>query len=276
VPRTAACARHWHENEAVAVPAFTPPEKASAASAPGDSERLDREDLARTSERLAGAMRELERFAFAIAHDFRAPLRAIDEIARGIEQEAGRVDAETAAKLRSVLAQGAAMEAMIAKLLAYCRLSSQPLELEMIDMEGLVREAWTRVRNRERAELSVETLPPARGDRRMLTLVWSSLLANAVKYGSKADAPRVEVTGGESPGNVVYGVRDNGGGFDVGYSGKLSHVFERLGAAPEFPGTGVALAIVQGIVTRHGGNVWVDAHAGRGAFFQFSLPIHAV
>src|SRR5258708_36237492 len=171
----------------MALPGFPPPETASAA--PGDSERLDREDLARTSEGLAGAMRELERLALAIAHDFRAPLRAIDEIARGIEQEAGRVDAETAAKLRSVLAQGAAMEAMIAKLLAYCRLSSQPLELEMIDMEGLAREAWTRVRNRERAELSDETLPAARGNRRMLKLAWSSLHANPLTYGCSAHAP---------------------------------------------------------------------------------------
>jgi light-regulated signal transduction histidine kinase (bacteriophytochrome) len=94
-----------------------------------------------------------------------------------------------------------------------------------------------------------------------------------VRYGARSERPRVEVTGGESPGHVIYGVRDNGQGFDLGYSGKLAHVFLRLATGSEYPGTGVALAIVQRIVTRHRGNVWIDAHTGEGAFFQFSLPM---
>jgi light-regulated signal transduction histidine kinase (bacteriophytochrome) len=229
---------------------------------PVDQAQANR-DLARRSERLAVAMRELELFSFGIAHDFRAPLHAIDAIVRGIEDD----------RLRPILAYTAAMEATIEKLLAFCRVSPSHLEVETIDMEALVREAWTNLENTTGVVLSVATLPAARGHRAMLALAWSCLLGNAVKYSAKADRPHVEVTGGESPDHVVYGVRDNGAGFDLGYSGKLSHVFERLDTAAEYAGTGVNLAIVQRIVTRHYGNLWVDAQAGGGAFFQFSLPM---
>jgi light-regulated signal transduction histidine kinase (bacteriophytochrome) len=238
-----------------------------------DIERENRE-LARRSERLGGAMRELEHFSFGIAHDLWAPLRAINDIARGVEDDAGRVDAQTVAKVRSILSHGAAMEGMIENLLDFCRYASLALELETVDMEALVREAWSGIAGREGVTLTLEKLPPARGHRAMLKLVWSSLLANAVRYGSRSASPSVEVTGGESPGHVIYGVRDNGAGFDLGYSGKLAHVFLRLATGTEYPGTGVALAIVQRIVTRHRGNVWIDARAGEGAFFQFSLPLH--
>jgi light-regulated signal transduction histidine kinase (bacteriophytochrome) len=238
-----------------------------------DIERENRE-LARRSERLGGAMRELEHFSFGIAHDLWAPLRSINDIARGIDEGAGGVDAETQAKVRSILAHGATMEGMIENLLEFCRYASMPLELETIDMEALVREAWAGIGGKERAALVLDKLPVARGHRAMLKLVWSNLLANALRYGVRTQWPHVEVTGGESPGHVIYGVRDNGAGFDLGYSGKLAHVFLRLATAAEYPGTGVALAIVQRIVTRHRGNVWIDARAGEGAFFQFSLPLH--
>jgi light-regulated signal transduction histidine kinase (bacteriophytochrome) len=122
------------------------------------------------------------------------------------------------------------------------------------------------------AAIEIAQLPAARGDRSLLKQVWVNLIGNAVKYSSKIENPRVEV-GARAEGRlIVYWVRDNGAGFDMKYAGKLFGVFQRLHLPEEFPGTGVGLAIVQRVVSRHGGRVWAEAAPNQGACFYFTLP----
>jgi signal transduction histidine kinase len=102
--------------------------------------------------------------------------------------------------------------------------------------------------------------------------VWSNLLSNAAKYSSKSTTPEVRVSGRLENGEAVFCVEDNGTGFDMRYYDKLFQVFQRLHRESEYPGTGVGLAIVHRIVTRHGGRVWADSSPGLGARFSFSLP----
>ena len=125
------------------------------------------------------------------------------------------------------------------------------------------------------ASIAIESLPAATGDQRLLFQVWINLLDNAVKYSSKVAAPRITVTGKEQEGRLIYEVVDNGVGFDSRYSSSLFGVFQRLHGAREYPGTGVGLAIVQRIVTRHGGRVWGRSEPGQGATFGFDLPVVA-
>jgi light-regulated signal transduction histidine kinase (bacteriophytochrome) len=115
-------------------------------------------------------------------------------------------------------------------------------------------------------------LPPSWGDRALLKQVWSNLLSNAVKYSSGKPAPRIVVAASEAAGESVFRVQDNGAGFDMQHYDKLFGVFQRLHDEKEFPGTGVGLAIVQRVVTRHGGRVWAQGSPGEGAEFFFSLP----
>ena len=173
--------------------------------------------------------------------------------------------------LRSIRSTASAMQAMIANLVELCDLSGQLLHVEPVDMEELAREAWSEVESNRRVEFSVAKLPPARGHRGMLKLVWKNLLTNAVRNTTLRDRPSVQVTGGGSGEHAIYAVRDNGTALDLGYSGKLSYVFEQVQKQSPHPGTGVGLAIVQRIVTRHRGNVWVEARRNEGAFFQFSI-----
>ena len=123
-------------------------------------------------------------------------------------------------------------------------------------------------------QITVHPLPGALGDPALLRQVWLNLLSNAIKYSASRRPPRIEISGQVEGAEAVYTVRDNGVGFDMQYAGKLFGVFQRLHGADEYPGTGVGLAIVQRVVTRHGGRVWAQARLNEGATFHFALPLH--
>ncbi len=120
--------------------------------------------------------------------------------------------------------------------------------------------------------IEVGPLPPTHADPSLLRQVWANLISNAVKYSSKSALPRIEVAGRRDGAEICYSVRDNGVGFNMEYADKLFGVFQRLHRADEFSGTGVGLAIVHRVVTRHGGRVWAEGKVNEGAVFSFALP----
>jgi signal transduction histidine kinase len=227
---------------------------------------------ARTAE-LEAANQELESFSYSVSHDLRAPLRAVDGYARMLEEDYHqRLDEEGQRLLRVVRDSSARMGRLIDDLLAFSRLSRQAPAARRVEMAALVAEAAAEARGDSRAALELAPLPDADADRAMLKQVWLNLVGNAFKYSAKRADARVQIGAREEAGEVVYWVRDNGVGFDMRYAAKLYGVFQRLHRAEEFPGTGVGLAIVQRVVTRHGGRVWAESKLGEGACFYFSLP----
>ena len=124
-----------------------------------------------------------------------------------------------------------------------------------------------------RIEWRIMPLPVVLGDENMLRQVWTNLLGNAVKYTGMRDVARIEVVHrrGES-GEHEFVVADNGVGFDMAYAGKLFGVFQRLHKASEFAGTGIGLANVKRVLTRHGGQIQAEARPDEGARFRFTLP----
>jgi len=143
-----------------------------------------------------------------------------------------------------------------------------------LDMEGLVNDIWMElqiINPDRRIDFKIKDIPPGRGDRTLVKLVYSNLLSNAVKYTKFKDKAYVE-TGGYTEGNEnIYYIKDNGVGFDMKYYDKLFGVFQRLHSTDDYEGTGVGLAIVQRIIHRHGGRVWAKGKVEEGATFYFSL-----
>jgi len=237
-------------------------------------------DLATRADQLEAANKELESFTYSVSHDLRSPLRAIDGFARIFEEDYGdTLDDEARRLLQIIRDNSQKMGQLIDDLLSFSRLGRKAIEAARIDMHKIVEEALADVRastDTTRTEIVIGRLRPAWGDAALLKQAWVNLLSNAIKYSGKNPDAKIEVGSTESgsPGRpgVTYFVRDNGVGFDMRYYEKLFGVFQRLHSATEFSGTGVGLALVHRLITRHGGRVWAEAAVNEGSTFYFSLP----
>ena len=221
------------------------------------------------------ANKELEAFSYSVSHDLRAPLRAIDGFSRIVQEDyAGKLDDEGRRLLSVIRDNSRKMGHLIDDLLEYSRLGRRPISSAEIDMQRLVEDVLGELRasGESSSSLDVGALPPARGDATLVKQVWTNLLANAIKFSGKREQPAIEVNGHENGTENVYCVKDNGAGFDMKYYDKLFGVFQRLHREEEFEGTGVGLAIVQRVVSRHGGRIWAEGKVDAGAAFYFSLP----
>jgi len=241
------------------------------------------EELRANAAQLEASNRELESFSYSVSHDLRAQLRAVDGFALMLEEDYHeRLDAEGQRYLSVIRENSRRMGVLIDDLLAFSRLGRQPVASLEVNIDSLVRQvvaealdanALGKIDHPECApQIEVGSLPPARGDPGLLRQVWANLISNAIKYSSKAPRPRIEVSGCEVGSENQYSVRDNGVGFNMDYSEKLFGVFQRLHRADEFRGTGVGLAIVHRVITRHGGRVWAEGRVNHGAVFSFALP----
>ncbi len=231
--------------------------------------------VARRTAELEAANKELEAFSYSVSHDLRAPLRAINGFAGIILEDYGpQLPPQGREYLERVRHGGKHMGELIDDLLAFARLSRQPLVRRPVDATLLVREALAELNpgaSGRRIEVRIGVLPMCDGDPILLRQVWVNLLSNAIKYTRQRAEAVVEI--GYEPHAIdgAYFVRDNGVGFDMQYAGKLFGVFQRLHRAEDFEGTGVGLAIVQRVVHRHGGRAWAEAQPDRGATFYFTL-----
>lgn len=235
---------------------------------------LEQRVAERTAE-LKAANEEMESFTYSVSHDLRAPLRHIDgHVQMLLEEYRDRLDEGARSRLDRIASAAVHMGQLIDDLLRFSRVGKSALRKTPVDMNVLVARARQLVAGEPQAaqvEWQVGALPTVACDEHLMEQVWVNLLANALKYSSKCPVARIGVDAGRGDGTWVFRVRDNGVGFDMRYADKLFKVFERLHSG-EFSGTGIGLATVQRIVSRHGGRVWAEARPGEGATFYFSLP----
>jgi PAS domain S-box-containing protein len=229
----------------------------------------------RTAE-LEESNEDLRDFAYSLAHDLRAPLASIDGFSAQLEARLTAVlDGDTRHYLTRVRAGVKLMSDLTDALLALADLSNTPLLHQSVDMSGVARGVAERLREQDpgrQVDFVIEETPPAQGDVRLLANMMENLLGNAWKFTSKMESAQIVFGGQAWPnGSYLYHVKDNGAGFDPAYAYKLFGPFQRLHTANEFEGTGIGLAVVRKIVSRHGGRVWAESIPGEGASFYFSL-----
>jgi PAS domain S-box-containing protein len=224
---------------------------------------------------LTSANQELESFSYSVAHDLRAPLRAIDGFSRALlEDHAEQINPDMRSYLDQVIAASENMGQLIDALLSLSRLALSEINLEAVDMSAMARAIVDDLRQRNpqrNVEFTIADGLVVTADRRLMQLVLANLLGNAWKFTAKRSPARIEL-GKEDGGAPTYFVRDNGVGFDMTYADELFGVFRRLHSDEEFPGTGIGLATVKRIISRHNGQVWATGEEGRGATFYFTIP----
>ena len=234
------------------------------------------QELAQRVRELKTTNEGLKTFSYSLSHDLRTPLVAIRGFSRRLlEKYAPHLDEKGQRYVKIINANGIQMEALIADLRAFLTLGKKTMKASHIKMGDTVQGIFHQLRASHpgRAiQLNIKTLPDAKGDEAMIRDVLTNLLDNAVKYSRPRDVTVIEVAGWIEKERIVYYVRDNGIGFPMEQANKLFEAFERLHTPEEIEGTGLGLAIVKRIIRRHGGDVWAEGRADKGATFYFSVP----
>jgi light-regulated signal transduction histidine kinase (bacteriophytochrome) len=231
----------------------------------------------RTKE-LEAANSELEAFSYSVSHDLRAPVRHISGFVELLEGDARSVlGPEGREHVSEISSAAARMTVLIDTLLDFSRLVRTELRADVVDLAAMARAAageLSKDAGGRDVQWAIDAIPCVRGDRVLLRQVVVNLLSNALKYSRTRPVASIEVGAApaSAPDEVVWFVRDNGVGFDMARAHKLFGVFQRLHPASQFEGTGVGLANVHRIVTRHGGRVWAESAVDRGATFFVALP----
>ena len=228
--------------------------------------------------RLEALNKDLEAFNYSVSHDLQAPLRHIGGFAEILQEDyADKLGAEGQRLIQQIRAPMQRMQALIDALLELSGISRKELERQLVDLSALATDIIASERQRgspaRQMEVVIADGVTAYGDARLLRDVLQNLLGNALKFTSRCDSARIEF--GVKPaadGSAIYFVRDNGAGFDMANVNKLFGPFQRLHDFEEYPGTGIGLATVKRIIQRHGGRVWAEGAAGKGATVYFTLP----
>jgi PAS domain S-box-containing protein len=240
-----------------------------------DEIRTLNESLEAKAAELAASNQELEAFTYSVSHDLRAPLRSVSGFSRALlEDYENKLDEEGKDYLRRVRRASGRMQQLIDDLLNLSRIQRSELKHTKVNLSQLAQsvvKTLTKASHRRKIDFAIKENVEATGDKNLLRVVLDNLLRNAWKFTSRCERAKIEFGTKLLDGQTIYFVRDNGVGFDPGYSNKLFVPFQRLHSISEFPGSGIGLATVKRIINRHGGRVWAEGELEKGATFYFTL-----
>lgn len=230
----------------------------------------------RTAE-LRASNKELESYSYSIAHDLRAPLRAITSFSQILKEDAkDKLTADDLGHLNRVIVAGKKMAHLIDDILELARITRREIRFSQVNLSRICNEILARLKQSypdRNVQCQVQENLLVSGDARLLECALQNLLENAWKFTHEKASASIEIGAKEKGGETQYYVKDNGIGFDMQYCEKLFQPFHRLHSAEDYEGTGVGLATVRRIIQRHGGRVWAESRKQHGATFCFTLPL---
>jgi light-regulated signal transduction histidine kinase (bacteriophytochrome) len=185
-----------------------------------------------------------------------------------------KLDKDEKDNLQAIIANARQMGQLIDNLLDFSRLGKTAIAKNPVNMTQVVANVVNEIKSSvpdSNAEINIQKMQQAECDPVLIKQVWVNLVSNAFKYSRKKEKPVIEIGSQGQNGSQVFYIKDNGAGFDMEHSQKLFGVFQRLHKVAEYEGTGVGLALVHRIITKHGGKIWADAKMNEGATFYFTL-----
>jgi light-regulated signal transduction histidine kinase (bacteriophytochrome) len=240
------------------------------------NQELEQRVQMRTEELLL-ANKELQSFAYSVAHDLRTPLRAISGFTQFLlEDYSATIDDEGKRLLSVIISNTNHMDKLITDILTLTKVARETLKKRIVNQEKIISSVLNNSFQKPvlaRYNIVVNRLPEVYCDSDLIKQVWINLISNAIKYTSPKTDKRIEIGCYKEENRYVFFIKDNGVGFDPLYTEKLFEAFQRLHKNTEFEGTGVGLAIVHSIISKHNGEVWAKGIVNEGAEFYFTLPI---
>jgi signal transduction histidine kinase len=233
-------------------------------------------DLEERAQQLSAANQELESFCYTIAHDLRAPLRAMEGLTSILlDQYAERLDAEAQDYGERIRSAASRMDQMIQELLAYSRLAlmdfqAQPIRLSRVIKEALSQIAWDLEQKNATIQIK-RSSHQVLGHYAVLIQVVVNLILNAIKFVRPGQTPVVSIRDELHGDAVRIWIEDNGIGIAPEHRDRLFKLFGRIHPERKFPGTGVGLAIVMKAAERMGGSAGFDSEVGKGSHFWLQL-----
>jgi signal transduction histidine kinase len=232
--------------------------------------------LAERSEALSQANEELQRFAYALAHDLNAPLRGIAVLTDlFVQRNSDKIDESSRECAAMITGRVQRMQSMIKGLLDYAAVAEKPEDRGLVDCDLLVQRViqdLDAVIAESGAQITVGNLPMVRATESHLDQVFANLISNAIKYRPSVRTPQVHISVAERGTDWLFCVRDNGIGLDMKFANDIFGMFKRLHADNQYGGSGIGLALCKIVIERHGGNIWVESELGKGSRFFFTFP----
>ncbi|WP_323674277.1 PAS domain-containing protein [Halorubellus sp. PRR65] len=243
-------------------------------------DRADREQaLERYQRELERSNESLQQFAYVASHDLQEPLRMVSSYVDLLAREYGDAFDDEAEEYMEFAVDGAdRMRSMIDALLTYSRVETHADDFESVDVDAVLDDVLQNLELRvdeTGAEVTVDDLPTLRGDRDQLGQVFQNLVKNALEHAGE-DAPTVVVECEEREDAYAFSVADDGVGIPDDRQDAVFEIFETDHRSASGDGGGIGLAVVERIVHRHGGDIWVTSEPGEGATFSFTIPKDAV
>lgn len=238
------------------------------------NEELEARVRMRTAQ-LEAINEDLESFSYSVSHDLRSPLRAINGFAHALSDGYRKVLTESGAHyLDRILESSAKMGRLIDDLLSLSRIGRTGFQRETADLSQLALSIFSDLKTRDpgrSVDIRVASGMIVQASTHFLEIMMRNLIENSWKYTSLKEHACITVGFESRPENTVFFISDDGAGFDMASAGKLFTPFWRMHSAKEFPGTGIGLALVHRIVSRHDGRIWAESEPGKGATFRFTL-----
>jgi len=233
--------------------------------------------VAQRTQQLEAVNNELQSFVYSVSHDLRAPLRSIMGFSEIISRRyIDNLNEEGLEYFGYVLEASKNMAALIEGLLLFSRLAKSPVEKELINLNEilqLVLQSLNQDIVENNAKIDIpDTLPEIKGDRALLSQIFTNLIQNAIMYHRAGMTPEVTLSVEDSKDNIIVKVSDNGQGIPEEHHKKIFNIFQRLHTNDECPGTGIGLAIVKKAVVALGGSITLESNVDKGSTFSVILP----
>jgi signal transduction histidine kinase len=222
---------------------------------------------------------ELENFAYALAHDFKQPIRQIITFSQMISEELGSVELGGVHKHLAFLGHAATRLDKLVDMMVQYTLLSQPPELSAVDLNSVlaaISASLEPLLAERGAELvTPRAAPSVQGNETLMIQVLQNLIVNGLRYNRSA-VPRVELSARSDTESCVIEIRDNGIGIAAEYLAEIFKPLVRLHAASEYPGTGLGLTLARKAIFAQKGEIWCESTPGSGSVFLVRLPVASV